>query len=213
MRPALPTGTVTFLFTDIEGSTRLLHTLGSSDHAAAVAEHRRVLRAAFAAITKGTRWIRRAMLALESLELSTARRSPPTWRGTGGEAGYSRTWPFSRSVAATWPRPSPSVSRCCSSIGKRRIAQRRFTHSRHSRESCRSAKTGGAPGSCGSARGGARAGVSNQAWEYVRVERSGSLLDETNPTFLAGVEEGLRLELWDAVAMALGELELPQIEP
>ena len=70
MRPALPTGTVTFLFTDIEGSTRLLHTLGSSDHAAALAEHRRVLRAAFAAITKGTRWIRRAMLALEPLELS-----------------------------------------------------------------------------------------------------------------------------------------------
>ena len=68
-------------------------------------------------------------------------------------------------------------------------------------------------GLLGSARGGARAGVSNQAWEYVRVERSGSLLDETNPTFLAGVEEGRRLELWDAVAMALGELELPQIEP
>ena len=28
MRPDLPTGTVTFLFTDIEGSTRLLHELG-----------------------------------------------------------------------------------------------------------------------------------------------------------------------------------------
>ena len=28
MRPELPTGTVTFLFTDIEGSTRLLHALG-----------------------------------------------------------------------------------------------------------------------------------------------------------------------------------------
>src|SRR5215212_2487462 len=43
----LPSGTVTFLFTDIEGSTRLLHELGDS-YAAALAEHRRVLRDAFA---------------------------------------------------------------------------------------------------------------------------------------------------------------------
>src|SRR3954447_25837098 len=42
----LPSGTVTFLFTDIEGSTRLLHELGD-DYAAALAQHRRVLRAAF----------------------------------------------------------------------------------------------------------------------------------------------------------------------
>jgi predicted ATPase len=42
----LPTGTVTFLFTDIEGSTRLLHELGDA-YAEALAEHRRVLRDAF----------------------------------------------------------------------------------------------------------------------------------------------------------------------
>lgn len=47
--PSLPTGTVTFLFTDIEGSTRLLHKLGADRYAAALDEHRRVLRAAFAA--------------------------------------------------------------------------------------------------------------------------------------------------------------------
>jgi len=45
--PQLPTGTVTFLFTDIEGSTRLLHELGEA-YADALAEHRRVLREAFA---------------------------------------------------------------------------------------------------------------------------------------------------------------------
>jgi predicted ATPase len=45
---ALPTGTVTFLFTDIEGSTRLLQELGDG-YAAALADHRRVLREAFAA--------------------------------------------------------------------------------------------------------------------------------------------------------------------
>ena len=45
----LPSGTVTFLFTDIEGSTRLLHELGAEGYAEALAEHRRVLREAFAA--------------------------------------------------------------------------------------------------------------------------------------------------------------------
>ncbi len=49
MRVELPSGTVTFLFTDIEGSTRLLHTLGPDPYADALAEHRRVLREAFAA--------------------------------------------------------------------------------------------------------------------------------------------------------------------
>jgi predicted ATPase/class 3 adenylate cyclase len=42
----LPTGTVTFLFTDIEGSTRLLRELGDA-YADALAEHRLVLREAF----------------------------------------------------------------------------------------------------------------------------------------------------------------------
>ena len=46
MRPALPTGTVTFLFTDIEGSTRLLRELGDG-YAAVLAEHRRALRDAW----------------------------------------------------------------------------------------------------------------------------------------------------------------------
>jgi predicted dinucleotide-binding enzyme len=48
VRRDLPSGTVTFLFTDIEGSTRLLHELGAEAYAQALAEHRRVLREAFA---------------------------------------------------------------------------------------------------------------------------------------------------------------------
>jgi class 3 adenylate cyclase len=43
----LPTGTVTLVFTDIEGSTRLLASLGSR-YEAVLADHRRLLRAAFA---------------------------------------------------------------------------------------------------------------------------------------------------------------------
>jgi predicted ATPase/class 3 adenylate cyclase len=42
----LPSGTVTFLFTDVEGSTRLLHELGAERYAEALAEHRRVIREA-----------------------------------------------------------------------------------------------------------------------------------------------------------------------
>jgi YVTN family beta-propeller protein len=46
--PELPSGTVTFLFTDIEGSTSLLKHLGER-YAEALAEHQRILRDAFAA--------------------------------------------------------------------------------------------------------------------------------------------------------------------
>jgi predicted ATPase/class 3 adenylate cyclase len=45
----LPSGTVTFLFTDVEGSTNLLHELGAEGYAEALAEHRRILREAFSA--------------------------------------------------------------------------------------------------------------------------------------------------------------------
>jgi predicted ATPase/class 3 adenylate cyclase len=48
-RDWLPTGTVTFLFTDIEGSTKLLHELGTEAYHTILAEHRRILRAAFEA--------------------------------------------------------------------------------------------------------------------------------------------------------------------
>jgi class 3 adenylate cyclase len=43
----LPAGTVTFLFTDVEGSTRLLNDLGADRYAEGLGEHRRVLREAF----------------------------------------------------------------------------------------------------------------------------------------------------------------------
>jgi predicted ATPase/class 3 adenylate cyclase len=44
----LPTGTVTFLFTDVEGSTKLLHELGAEAYAQALAAHRQVIREACA---------------------------------------------------------------------------------------------------------------------------------------------------------------------
>jgi class 3 adenylate cyclase len=49
MQRDLPGGTVTFLFTDVEGSTKLLHELGADAYAGALAEHRRIVRKACAA--------------------------------------------------------------------------------------------------------------------------------------------------------------------
>jgi Adenylate and Guanylate cyclase catalytic domain len=46
VRSGLPTGTVTFLFTDVEGSTKLLHELGVEAYADELAKHRRVVREA-----------------------------------------------------------------------------------------------------------------------------------------------------------------------
>ena len=40
----LPSGTVTFLFTDIEGSTKLLHELGPQGYAEELDRHRQVVR-------------------------------------------------------------------------------------------------------------------------------------------------------------------------
>src|SRR5207248_11357969 len=44
-----PTGTVSFLFTDIEGSTRLLQAAGEERYAHLLDTHRRLLRASFEA--------------------------------------------------------------------------------------------------------------------------------------------------------------------
>jgi predicted ATPase/class 3 adenylate cyclase len=49
MRRDLPAGTVTFLFTDVEGSTKLLHECGAEAYAEKLAEHQRVVREACAA--------------------------------------------------------------------------------------------------------------------------------------------------------------------
>jgi predicted ATPase/class 3 adenylate cyclase len=48
MTESLPTGTVTFLFTDIEGSTRLLQQVGTATYRQILEEHQRLLRRAVA---------------------------------------------------------------------------------------------------------------------------------------------------------------------
>ena len=48
VRSDLPSGTVTFLFTDVEGSTRLLHELGAEAYANVLTTHRGEIRKAAA---------------------------------------------------------------------------------------------------------------------------------------------------------------------
>jgi class 3 adenylate cyclase len=45
----LPSGTVTFVFTDIEGSTRLLQELGDEEYGRVAGDHRRIVRETFGA--------------------------------------------------------------------------------------------------------------------------------------------------------------------
>jgi len=79
-RPDLPTGTVTFLFTDVEGSTKLLHELGPDAYGAALAEHRRIVRNAIAANggvevdTQGDAFFVAFPTANEALAAATAAR-------------------------------------------------------------------------------------------------------------------------------------------
>jgi predicted ATPase/class 3 adenylate cyclase len=56
-RRTVPTGTVTFLFSDIEGSTQLVQELGAAAYGELLEQHQRLLRAAFAAhggVERGT---------------------------------------------------------------------------------------------------------------------------------------------------------------
>ena len=69
MREDLPSGTVTFLFTDVAGSTKLLHEHGEG-YADLFAAHRDVVRTALPG-TRESRWTRRVTL-LRSVRASLA---------------------------------------------------------------------------------------------------------------------------------------------
>ena len=98
MRPDLPAGTVTFLFTDIEGSTKLLHELGRE----ALAE---ALRGAFRAPWLTWASGHQPPGSSDPLPHSSMRWAPAIcgWRAIAkrprnlaraqlGEAAFSRAW-------------------------------------------------------------------------------------------------------------------------
>src|SRR6516162_8785167 len=73
----LPAGTVTFLFTDIEGSTELIQRLGDRRYAEVLDEHRRMLRDAFAE-GRGRRL--------------TPRETPSWWRSPEPGMHWGQRW-------------------------------------------------------------------------------------------------------------------------
>ena len=83
-----PRGTVTFLFTDVEGSTRLLKQLRES-YGAALAEHARLLREA-SPPTAARRWTRRETRSSTS---SRALATPPLRPPTVSARSRGTTWP------------------------------------------------------------------------------------------------------------------------
>src|SRR5437764_390506 len=95
----LPSGTVTLLFTDIEGSTRLLQHLGER-YAEVLAEHQRLLREAFAAHggrevdTQGDAFFvafPRALDAVQSAVAAQRALAARLWpEGAAGRAGAGR---------------------------------------------------------------------------------------------------------------------------
>ena len=78
---AQPVGTVTLVFSDIEGSTRLLEELGTDAYREALAEHRRIVREAYGRYS-ATRSTTRAT--------PSSTPSPPPRRGGSGRRGDGR---------------------------------------------------------------------------------------------------------------------------
>lgn len=57
---------------------------------------------------------------------------------------------------------------------------------------------------------GAVAAHDERQWGVHAIRGADEMRKETRPVFLAALERGRKLELWDAVAIALGELEPSQ---
>lgn len=99
--PESTTGTVTFFFSDVEGSTRQLQQLGVEEYGRLSAEHRRRVREGFARYggTARTCWILAALSAADDPELAAlfigAGGRIETQRGAGDLSGR-----FERSLRA-----------------------------------------------------------------------------------------------------------------
>ncbi len=111
VRRDLPSGTVTSLFTDVEGSTKPVHALGADSYAPALAEHRRILRQAFSGHggvevdTQGDAFF----FAFPTAE-SAPSSSPPSQRSTGSRARAHRIVVGPKDLRRTRTSPARTCS-------------------------------------------------------------------------------------------------------
>jgi class 3 adenylate cyclase len=93
----LPSGTVTFLFTDVEGSTRLLDELGPERYAAELAGHRQIVRDALARAggvevdTQGDAFFCAFSRAADAVEAAAAQRTLATGAVPSGSGSSATT--------------------------------------------------------------------------------------------------------------------------
>ena len=168
----LPDGELTLLFTDIDGSTRLVQKYGDR-YPDVLAEHRGVLRQAFArhggveVDTQGDAFF---------VVFATSRR-----RGVGGRGGATGSWPAARCACAwgcTPGRPcarprgtrastctAPPVSRAAGHGGQVLLSA---VVGRRGRRAVRAARSGRAPaqGSSGTRSGSSRFGGTGLAFDF-----------------------------------------------
>jgi class 3 adenylate cyclase len=117
----LPSGTVTLLFTDIEGSTRLLEQLGTR-YEQVLVEHRRLIRDAVATHhgvevdTQGDAFLRAFSRASDAVQATPALPTHNRWKFAFGRG--ARRW-ARRATTRASSTPSPTGSSPASSAPRR----------------------------------------------------------------------------------------------
>ena len=228
MRAELPTGTVTFLFTDIEGSTRLLHALGPDEYANVLAAHRRALRDAFAehggveVDTQGDAFFvafptalaaaQAALMGIDALDPGPVRvRMGAGWEWwLAGQLSNLAFLALDRDDLAEAERDGREGLRIVRDQENRQWALWLMS------ALARAALARGETGRAGIVWGAVRAEterVPSGSWQARQAEQASDLLAATGSRFLAAVEQGRQLDLWDAAAIALGEDEAAQTVP
>lgn len=101
----LPAGTVTFLLTDVEGSTKLLHELGAAEYAEALALGWRAGVSSKRAAGDGRAAASRAGSRDVGVEIG---RTLSRWRNVDPAVARTLTMLASALAAASTSRPSPS---------------------------------------------------------------------------------------------------------
>ena len=135
----------------------------------------------------------------------------PTWVGTGGGREISGGWRSSGSTGEISTRRSATQARRFDCSARTRIGPAHARHSPCSQGSPSRVPTGVGPAFCGEPPMPSSRRLPGERSRRSRAAQAGELAGEADPEFLAAVNQGRRIDIWDAVAIALGEKEPPAI--